>query len=81
MKHTKNIARIVAFVLLALTMIGTLTGCLSTSKLSQGEEFTHYYVSTENVDSDGYSIKYYAAFNDKIMQIYKVTEKNVIVAL
>lgn len=81
MKHRKNIARIVAFALLAVTMVGTLTGCLSTSKLTQGEEFTHYYVSTENVDSDGYSIKYYAAFNDKVMQVYKVTEKNGIVAL
>ena len=37
MKHTKNIAWIVAFVLLALTMIGTLTGCLSTPTGSSTE--------------------------------------------
>ncbi len=45
MKHTKNIARIVAFVLLALTMIGTLTGCLSTPAGSSTE--TPAVVKTE----------------------------------
>lgn len=45
MKHTKNIARIVAFVLLAVTMIGTLTGCLSTPTGSSTE--TPAVVKTE----------------------------------
>lgn len=37
MKHTKTIAWIVTFALLAVTMIGTLTGCLSTSTGSSTE--------------------------------------------
>ncbi len=45
MKHTKNIAWIVAFALLAVTMIGTLTGCLSTPAGSSTE--TPAVVKTE----------------------------------
>ena len=45
MKHTKNIAWIVAFALLAVTMIGTLAGCLSTPTGSSTE--TPAVVKTE----------------------------------
>ena len=45
MKHSKHIARIIAFALLAVTMIGTLTGCLSTPTGSSTE--TPAVVKTE----------------------------------
>lgn len=44
MKHTKNIAWIVAFVLLAVTMIGSFIGCKNATGGDGSEDLTGFYV-------------------------------------
>ena len=74
MKHTKNIARIVAFVLLALTMIGSFIGCKNAAGGDGSEYLTGYYVWKHCPNAEGEQVNYYAQFTKSTLQIYKVTE-------
>ncbi len=74
MKHTKNIARIVAFVLLALTMIGSFIGCKNAAGGDGSEDLTGFYVWKPYPNAEGEQVNYYAQFTKSTLQIYKVTE-------
>ena len=74
MKHTKNIARIVAFVLLAVTMIGSFIGCKNAAGGDGSEDLTGYYVWKPYPNAEGEQVNYYAQFTKSTLQIYKVTE-------
>ncbi|MBU3850911.1 MAG: hypothetical protein IAA16_10125 [Candidatus Treponema excrementipullorum] len=74
MKHTKNIARIVAFVLLALTMIGSFIGCKNAAGGDGSEDLTGYYVWKHYPNAEGEQVNYYAQFTKSTLQIYEVTE-------
>ncbi|MCI6953641.1 MAG: hypothetical protein MR839_07100 [Spirochaetia bacterium] len=74
MKHIKNIARIVAFVLLALTMIGSFIGCKNAAGGDGSEDLTGFYVWKPYPNAEGEQVNYYAQFTKSTLQIYEVTE-------
>lgn len=74
MKHTKNIARIVAFVLLAVTMIGSFIGCKNAAGGDGSEDLTGFYVWKPDPNAGGEQVNYYAQFTKSTLQIYEVTE-------
>lgn len=74
MKHRKNIARIIAFVLLALTMIGSFIGCKNAAGGDGSEDLTGYYVWKPYPNAEGEQVNYYAQFTKSTLQIYEVTE-------
>lgn len=74
MKHTKNIARIVAFVLLAVTMIGSFIGCKNAAGGDGSEDLIGYYVWKPYPNAEGEQVNYYAQFTKSTLQIYEVTE-------
>ena len=74
MKHIKNIARIVAFALLAVTMIGSFIGCKNAAGGDGSEYLTGYYVWKHCPNAEGEQVNYYAQFTKSTLQIYKVTE-------
>ncbi len=74
MKHSKHIARIVAFALLAVTMIGTLAGCKNAAGGDGSEDLTGFYVWKPDPNAGGEQVNYYAQFTKSTLQIYEVTE-------
>ena len=74
MKHTKNIARIVAFALLAVTMIGSFIGCKNAAGGDGSEDLTGFYVWKPYPNAEGEQVNYYAQFTKSTLQIYEVTE-------
>lgn len=74
MKHTKNIARIIAFALLALTMIGSFIGCKNAAGGDGSEDLTGFYVWKPYPNAEGEQVNYYAQFTKSTLQIYEVTE-------
>ena len=74
MKHSKHIARIVTFALLAVTMIGSFIGCKNAAGGDGSEDLTGYYVWKHYPNAEGEQVNYYAQFTKSTLQIYKVTE-------
>ena len=74
MKHSKHIAWIIAFALLAVTMIGTLAGCKNAAGGDGSEDLTGYYVWKHHPNAEGEQVNYYAQFTKSTLQIYEVTE-------
>lgn len=74
MKHSKHIARIVTFALLALTMIGSFIGCKNAAGGDGSEDLTGFYVWKPDPNAEGEQVNYYAQFTKSTLQIYKVTE-------
>lgn len=74
MKHSKHIARIVTFALLALTMIGSFIGCKNATGGDGSEDLTGFYVWKPYPNAEGEQVNYYAQFTKSTLQIYKVTE-------
>lgn len=74
MKHSKHIARIVTFALLAVTMIGSFIGCKNAAGGDGSEVLTGFYVWKPDPNAEGEQVNYYAQFTKSTLQIYKVTE-------
>lgn len=74
MKHTKTIAWIVAFALLAVTMIGSFIGCKNAAGGDGSEDLTGFYVWKPDPNAKGEQVNYYAQFTKSTLQIYEVTE-------
>lgn len=74
MKHSKHIARIVAFALLAVTMIGSFIGCKNAAGGDGSEDLTGFYVWKPDPNAEGEQVNYYAQFTKSTLQIYEVTE-------
>lgn len=74
MKHSKHIARIVAFALLTVTMIGSFIGCKNAAGGDGSEDLTGFYVWKPDPNTEGEQVNYYAQFTKSTLQIYKVTE-------
>lgn len=74
MKHSKHIAWIVAFALLAVTMIGSFMGCKNAAGGDGSEDLTGFYVWKPYPNAAGEQINYYAQFTKSTLQIYEVTE-------
>ena len=74
MKHSKHIARIVAFALLAVTMIGSFIGCKNATGGDGSEDLTGFYVWKPYPNAEGEQVNYYAQFTKSTLQIYEVTE-------
>ena len=74
MKHSKHIARIVAFALLAVTMIGSFIGCKNAAGGDGSEDLTGFYVWKPYPNAEGEQVNYYAQFTKSTLQIYEVTE-------
>ena len=81
MKHSKHIARIVTFALLAVTMIGSFIGCKNAAGGDGSEDLTGFYVWKPDPNAAGEQINYYAQFTKSTLQIYEVTEADEKVSL
>ena len=81
MKHSKHIAWIVAFALLAVTMIGSFIGCKNAAGGDGSEDLTGFYVWKPDPEAKGEQVNYYAQFTKSTLQIYEVTEADEKVSL